>query len=576
MRRAALLTVLAALAMAPALAQDRAQVEGEARDLGKQLRADRSGIVLDQGAPAAVPGYQGSTLPQTGLADDDRALEAQGTSAAATSGEYQVVRNPDRPQFDPATIDLSRGTLVEQSPEAYVGDTTLGGANGNCTPLPPGSGQGSEYLQTCNAGTKVETGEAVCRTPLVMEVKPGSTKYVYTCEDWSTLRPNNAARRCTPFAAPVRNGVCRERSREPTQYEICRQGPTKFCTEPDVEEGDLVTYECDSPAVSRPYRTEVVDQIITERRDEAMCDAATANQTCKLASETCVDPDPSTRTVNGVAVTRACWNWERRYACTRFSQGNDCGELASNPRCVLDHEDCLDDPQQGACQVKDMVYRCKADSTGPAADKAYVCGGDLYCVNGECTEVDREASTEFKDALVAVHSMGDVRDQFDPNSLTLFSGSAEACSHKVFGLSNCCSGKGVPLLTPWLCSASERDLDRKDDKGLCHRVGSYCSSKVLGVCVTKKDSYCCFESKLSRILQEQGKAQIGKGWGTPKSPSCKGFTIAEFQRIDLSRMDFTEVYDEFLEAAKVPDEAQAATEIQQRIQQYYAHPLRTP
>jgi conjugal transfer pilus assembly protein TraF len=92
----------------------------------------------------------------------------------------------------------------------------------------------------------------------------------------------------------------------------------------------------------------------------------------------------------------------------------------------------------------------------------------------------------------------------------------------------------------------------------------------LGVCLTKKKVYCCFESKLSRILQEQGRQQLNKPWGKPKTEQCLGFTIDEFARLDLSPMDFSEVYAEFTDAARLPDELQAATEIQQKIEDYYA------
>lgn len=39
----------------------------------------------------------------------------------------------------------------------------------------------------------------------------------------------------------------------------------------------------------------------------------------------------------------------------------------------------------------------------------------------------------------------------------------------------------------------------------------------LGICLTKRDVYCCFQSKISRILQEQGRPQLGKTWGRPRS-----------------------------------------------------------
>ena len=83
--------------------------------------------------------------------------------------------------------------------------------------------------------------------------------------------------------------------------------------------------------------------------------------------------------------------------------------------------------------------------------------------------------------------------------------------------------------------------------------------------------HCCFESKLSRILQEQGRQQLNKPWASPKTEQCLGFTIDEFARLDLSKMDFSEVYDEFTSAAKLPDELQTATDIQQKIEAFYAN-----
>jgi conjugal transfer mating pair stabilization protein TraN len=172
--------------------------------------------------------------------------------------------------------------------------------------------------------------------------------------------------------------------------------------------------------------------------------------------------------------------------------------------------------------------------------------------------------------------MDQARREFDPDTLTLFKGTRNTCSSKVFGVLNCCKGKGFPLipgiqlLVALGCSREEMLLHQRDAQGLCAYVGTYCSDSFLGVCLTKKKVYCCFESKLSRILQEQGRQQLNKPWGKPKTEQCLGFTIDEFSRLDLSKMDFSEVYAEFTDAARLPDELQAATEIQQKIEDYYA------
>ena len=68
-----------------------------------------------------------------------------------------------------------------------------------------------------------------------------------------------------------------------------------------------------------------------------------------------------------------------------------------------------------------------------------------------------------------------------------------------------------------------------------------------------------------KLPEEQGRTQLGKPWDKPKKEQCLGFTIDEFARLDLSVMDFTEVYADFMDAAKLPDEVETMTQIQQKI-----------
>lgn len=91
------------------------------------------------------------------------------------------------------------------------------------------------------------------------------------------------------------------------------------------------------------------------------------------------------------------------------------------------------------------------------------------------------------------------------------------------------------------CSESEQILSVKRGSNLCTGVGSYCSKKVLGVCVQKTQSYCCYNSKIARIINQHGKAQLGTGYGSAKNPNCAGFTVNQLQMLDFSSMDFSEM-----------------------------------
>ena len=70
--------------------------------------------------------------------------------------------------------------------------------------------------------------------------------------------------------------------------------------------------------------------------------------------------------------------------------------------------------------------------------------------------------------------------------------------------------------------------------------------------------------------QEQGRPQLGLDFGTAKKSICTGFTVDQFSRLDLSRMDFSEVMADFVNAAKLPDDLQTATTMQAKIQAYYS------
>lgn len=90
------------------------------------------------------------------------------------------------------------------------------------------------------------------------------------------------------------------------------------------------------------------------------------------------------------------------------------------------------------------------------------------------------------------------------------------------------------------CTKSEMELMVGVQLKKCSYVGSYCASKTLGACTVKKESYCCYDSPLARIVVEQGYKQLGKTQGTAKAPQCNGLTLAEMEKLDWDRIDLSE------------------------------------
>jgi len=618
MRRLALSLILPiAFAGAGAvLAQSMVQ---EAKEDGKSFATDmraNDALVPSETMRDQVPGYQGTDLPQSGYFDDPDKLVAD-AGAQASSNEAFVVstdRNNTRPQFDAQEIldTTRRATEIEANPDTYLQGEQMGGQAGSCTPLPPGGGNVSYYEATCNYGSKLDEVPRTCTSTLNVSVENRTLYYYHMSTIGPYVDPDS-------MADEIAAGTCKAVGTASYCGTMAEYGSTAAgscnrdhgnqllqvmeCSVQATIVGNPLPFSGNYAVISRTtgqhwFRVDNAAPVISTNKVNG-CTALENNAQCVAQSaEICTDSDPQTRIINGVPVTQPCWAWQTNYTCNEITQGNDCGELDDKPECSYVRDECIDDEDDpdytaGACKVSQKVYRCPVPTTPGNDPKQYVCGNDVYCINGDCETIEREASTEFKDALVALHALGQAGEEFDEENFTVFSGERNTCHKPVFGLVNCCAGKtsglltagagaaalaggptaiaalATPFLTMFLCSTEEKMLDIKDRMGFCHKVGTYCSSSVLGICKTKRTAYCCFESKLSRILQEQGRPQLNKPWGKPKKEQCEGFTIDEFSRLDLSVMDFTEVYSEFVDAAKLPDEVSTLSEIQDKIQDYY-------
>ncbi|OYU37293.1 conjugal transfer protein TraN [Novosphingobium sp. PASSN1] len=546
---------------APALAQstpEAARADGKAFGVAKAANAQAAATTKPNAT--RVPGYGGTPAQSGYFADPDRMVREAASQTSTNSG-YRTMRDSmqRRAKFNAVDLDaaIARSRTISADPMTYASGMGGKGSAGSCVPLPPSTGTAARYFATCNTGYTASQENRSCTVRLTTALRDKST-YLYFCSTGGD---------CSAFIG----SECRKTGTHPG---LCLQRDKTFagggCTEP----GDPVDeFTCTAPIAGYTPVSVMQSQTVDTVRDEGACNLLAAEADCTAGSETCTDSDPVTRIIGGVAVTQPCWAWERTYTCAAYEAKQDCSALEANPGCRFVRSDCLTDEP---CRTWERVYDCPVPDQTPDADQ-FICDGDVYCIDGSCETIDRQPNTEFKDAAVALNALAQARREFDPANLSLFKGERASCASKVFGILNCCKGKGFPLipgiqlLVALGCGREEMLLHQRDAQGLCSYVGTYCASSFLGVCFTKRKVYCCFESKLSRVLQEQGRVQLNKPWAPPKQETCAGFTVQEFAKLDLSKMDFSEVYAEFTDAARLPDELQAAGDLQQKIEAYYAN-----
>ncbi|MES2353137.1 MAG: conjugal transfer protein TraN [Pseudomonadota bacterium] len=265
-----------------------------------------------------------------------------------------------------------------------------------------------------------------------------------------------------------------------------------------------------------------------------------SNGTCQFISSVCVD-GPSTKVISGLPITRDCWKEDLAFKCADSTGASDCHPLV-DAGCEQINSKCIDYGPDGACSLFEQTYRCKIASG--TTSTITNCGTQSYCLSGTCVNSSHPPDKDFAIAVTMLEVAKEAGDTFDPDTFRVFKGTDNRCQKSLFSSINCCeTGDAInesPLKN--FCSNDEKLLAKKRDEGQCHLVGSYCSQKKLFTCVKKTETYCCFSSLLSRLIHEQGRPQLGKGWGDANNPDCSGLTVTQLQSLDFASMDLSEFY----------------------------------
>lgn len=109
------------------------------------------------------------------------------------------------------------------------------------------------------------------------------------------------------------------------------------------------------------------------------------------------------------------------------------------------------------------------------------------------------------------------------------------------------------------CSNAEQLLAMHKGAKLSTYVRTDCSSSFLGVCMGYTDTYCSFNSVLAKIINLQGKTQLGRD-----TADCHGLTVEQISQIDFSKIDFSEFLGDINQQANagLPDTAQLTSSYQ--------------
>ena len=245
-----------------------------------------------------------------------------------------------------------------------------------------------------------------------------------------------------------------------------------------------------------------------------------------------------------------CWQTTFQYEYTTQIP-DSCATYRGNPNCVQTDSNCTQlDATSGSCAIYTNTYQCSGAQVCSKTQDVTNCTscGTAGSLVPFCTDTSTPPNTNFQLAATMVAMVKAVQDGFDKDTLKIFTGTPMSCHYSTFGsvFIDCCSNDSTKLFGN--CSDEEIALANARKAKEAHLVGTDCTewwSLGLGkVCAQKADTYCVYNSELGRLIQEQGRPQLGLDFGSPQLPNCDGLTLNQFASLNFQAMDWSEFFSQ--------------------------------
>lgn len=288
-----------------------------------------------------------------------------------------------------------------------------------------------------------------------------------------------------------------------------------------------------------------------------------SNYPCHDSNKYCVASGE--RIVEGVKVRRDCWEWAYDKIC-QYPSKSDCSQYShcyslGQRGCYLRDSlgNCINLKKEFSCKrrvpvnIESKTIRYGVEEKD--GQEGLICKG-IPCIDGNCIDKSYEMDEEMMQSVSQLYALS--QGKSDGHNFKIFEGANRHCSKKPADYSNCCRvempGKGWGSKIGHKCTADENYLMEQRKKNLCVYVGKR-SSKTMGITTVNKRYFCCFNNMIEKTIQIQGRKQLGLNFGSGGNPDCRGLTLEELERIDWSKIDFSEVAAEIKQRMVLPKDS---------------------
>ncbi len=299
-----------------------------------------------------------------------------------------------------------------------------------------------------------------------------------------------------------------------------------------------------------------------EAQEDTITTELSMEEACTDVRGKCLDP-VKVRIVDGMSVERDCWKYEYSKSCNKAPSKNNCANIQQDDFKFVG-DTCLSTIKVGekifcvntrktfartTTQTQKINHgKIKMDPDNKEVVKNLLC--NAFCLDGNCPEAhkaEQKSNDEIANAIAQLEMLSNIKKgMIDSNGLKfdIFSATLRRCHNKTSLHSNCCNDSGL-LKSAGLvkCSKNDAALVMERRKSKCEYLGEYCAKKILGKCIRKTKSYCCFPTVLAKIIRCSARDQLGKNLGSAEHPQCGGLTLDDIEKIDFAKVNFQEFFD---------------------------------
>ena len=471
--------------------------------------------------PQIIPGYGGVDLPQSMLKDSDLGSEAQKEMQGNKASKLIVDTSGARQHY---VIDSQKDPLIVVANQANTDpQKTL---DDNITET-NGSEIISEEAKVCEEGGDEYQQNCSKHLRIVLKITPEVRTNVTYC-------PGHAKKERRGWSAHYSHW-------------------TEYC-------GGCVTQVNVTPKKIELLSEKWIDGCIHLENlvEQGLCRYVSATRS----------PQNETRTIQSELITRDHFEEHYVYACFKASS-QSCKGLREKG-CYQIHSVCKE-KVGNTCVLWEQTYKCPS---GKRVLKSHQSSNQAnpFCLSGNCTDTSYEANQDLFQVISQMSVLKEAQNDLRKFA-TIFKGRDRRCTRNCLDFRDCCgSGKGWGVsLKLSSCDPEEKELRELRDKNRCVMVGTYCAEKLGGQCIRKRTTFCCYDSKLAKIIQEQGKRQLGLGLGSAEHPQCQGLTPEQLSKIDFSKVNFSDLFQDIVASTKAPNAQKVIEDIQRSMKDKTSH-----